>query len=102
MAGNFCSLTIPSLLPGTVKMSLKFMNFHFFLINLKLVLYNFLFKLVLKRFFHQILLLKKSQNYTSTIQQGLDLISPSITDMGILFKGRKCYGMQNTKVWPSN
>lgn len=38
----------------------------------------------------------------STIQQGLDLISPSITDMGILFKGRKCYGMQNTKVWPSN
>lgn len=102
MAGNFCSLTIPSLLPGRVKMSLKFMNFHFFLINLKLVLYNFLFKLVLKRFFHQILLLKKSQNYMSTIQQGLDLISPSITDMGILFKGRKCYGMQNTKVWPSN
>lgn len=43
-------------------MSLKFMNFHFFLINLKLVLYNFLFKLVLKRFFHQILLLKKSHN----------------------------------------
>lgn len=83
-------------------MSLKFMNFHFFLINLKLVLYNFLFKLVLKRVFQEILLLKKSQNYMSTIQQGLDLISPSITDMGILFKGKKCYGMQNTKVWPSN